>query len=88
MHGWSKQHTVGLPNSKALRKAFAATLRLCVPPSLPLGGMAKWRQRLNCLKRKPRLLFGRARFDLFRQKVLCRASLASQCSNHAKLLQI
>ena len=29
--------------------------------------------QVNCLKRKPRLMFGRARFDLLRQRVLCRA---------------
>lgn len=32
--------------------------------------------QVNCLKRKPRLLFGRARFDLLRQRVLSRAYLA------------
>jgi transposase len=28
---------------------------------------------INCLKRKPRLMFGRANFDLLRQRVLSRA---------------
>jgi transposase len=29
--------------------------------------------QVNCLKRKPRLMFGRAKFDLLRQRVLHRA---------------
>jgi transposase len=28
--------------------------------------------QVNCLKRKPRIVFGRANFDLLRLRVLCR----------------
>jgi transposase len=39
---------------------------------------SQWRNgqveaQVNCLKRKPRIVFGRANFDLLRLRVLCRA---------------
>jgi transposase len=59
MHGWPKQNTVVLPNSKALPKAFSS------PWS---NGQVE--VQVNRLKLIKRQMFGRAQFDLLRLRVL------------------
>jgi transposase len=77
MHGWPKQNTVGLPNSKALQKRIRrdyAAVRAAFSSAWSNGQVEA---QVNCLKLEKRLMFGRAKFDLLRQRVLSRDCASS-----------
>ena len=69
--GGGAEHS-GLPEfkkmAKGIRQDYAA---------VKAAFSSEWRNgqveaQVNCLKRKPRIVFGRANFDLLRPRVLCR----------------
>lgn len=70
--GMSQLNTAALPPFKKM----ANGIRLD-DAAVKAAFSSEWSQgqveaQVNCLKRKPRIVFGRANFDLLRLRVLCR----------------
>jgi transposase len=62
----------GLPECKKMAKGIRLDYAAVKATFSSEGSQGQVEAQVNCLKRKPRIVFGRANFDLLRLRVLCR----------------